>query len=289
MGVRRLLPPSRPVMNRLVGSVRHPLAVATLSAIGIAVAATATALGSGSRPSITVRVDDKRITAPRHTPAGYVDVHIVTSGKAHHHLAFWHLNRGVTAKHFVAVVKRPNGDPFKFATAVGGNAPMLAGHLDTTMRLLPGTIVFADIVEGPTTRIASFRVVGRPVATKPPVSIGTITNRNYRFVLPSGFGRPGVYRFTNADAVAHDGVIYRLARGKTASDLVRWLQRGGKGHPPVNFARPYGGPGVIGGHWTSWFTLPKLAPGDYVLGCFLTDSRGMLHAAMGMVAGFVVR
>jgi hypothetical protein len=272
-----------------MGSTRQALAAATLSAIGIAAAVAATALGSEARPSITVRVNDKQITAPRHTPAGYVDVHIVTTGKVHHHLAFWHLNRGVTAKHFVAVVKRPNGDPFKLATAVGGNAPMLAGRLDTTMRLLPGTIVLADIVEGPTTRIASFRVVGRPVATRPPASIGTIANRNYRFVLPHHFGRPGVYRFTNADTVAHDGVIYRLAAGKTASDLVRWLQRGGKGRPPVKFDRPYGGPGAIGGHWTSWFTLPKLAPGHYVLGCFLTDSHGMLHATMGMVAGFVVR
>jgi hypothetical protein len=261
----------------------HALAALGLGKTGAAVAALASA-----RPSITVRVDDSRITSPARMPAGYVDVHIVTSGKIHHHLAFWHLNPGVTVKLFTRALKSPKG-PFELGTAVGGNGPMLAGHLATTMRLLPGTVVFADIVDGPTTRIASFQVTGPPVSTEPPAAVRTIVNRSFRFVLPARFGRPGVYRFTNSDPVAHDGVIYPLLKGKTAADLVRWLRGGGKGRAPVDFARPLGGPGVIGAHWTSWFTLPRLAPGRYVLGCFLPDDRGVLHAAMGMVAGFEVR
>ena len=261
----------------------HSLASQVTGKTGVAVPA-----GASDRPSITVRVDDRRITSPSRMPAGYVDIHIVTSGSVHHHLAFWHLNPGVTLKRFKAALKSPKG-PFQLGTAVGGNAPMLAGNLDTTMHLLPGTVVFADIVEGPTTRVASFQVAGPPVSTHPPAAVGTIVNRAFRFVLPARFGRPGIYRFTNSDAVAHDGVIYALLKGKTAADLVRWLRGGGKGRPPVAFARPLGGPGVIGAHWTSWFTLRKLAPGRYVLGCFLPDDRGILHAAMGMVAGFEVR
>ena len=274
-------------MKTLVKTITFAVAVATLAALEAG--ASATVLPSASaRPSITVRVDDHRITAPTRMPAGYVDIHIVTSGKVHHHLAFWHLNRGVTAKRFIRVLKRPNGDPFKLGTAIGGNGPMLAGRLDTAMRLVPGRVVVADIVEGPTTRFASFQVVGAPVSTQPPAAVGTIVNRSYRFVLPAHFGRPGVYRFTNPDPVAHDGAIFPLVKGKHAADLVRWLQGGGKGRPPVVFSRPLGGPGVIGAHWTSWFRLPKLAPGRYVLGCFLPAKDGMLHAAMGMVAEFKV-
>jgi hypothetical protein len=220
-------------------------------------------------------------------PPGYVDIRIVTSGKVHHHLAFWHLNPGVTVKRFTRALQSPKG-PFDLGTAIGGNGPMLAGQLDTTMRLLPGIVVLADIVDGPTTRIASFQVTGSPVSTQPPASVGTIDNRGFRFVLPARFGRPGVYRFTNSDPVAHDGAIYPLRKGKTAADLVRWFRGGGKGRPPVDFARPLGGPGVIGAKWTSWFTLRRLAPGRYVLGCFLPGDHGMLHAAMGMVAGFEV-
>jgi hypothetical protein len=265
----------------------------TIVAVALVAASTATSAPSlvartSDRPSITIRVDDNRITAPRQVPAGYVDIHIVTSGKVHHHLAFWHLNPGVTVKRFIRALNSPKG-PFELGTAVGGNAPMLAGRLDTTMRLLPGTFVFADIVDGPTTRIASFKVAGPPASTQAPAAVGTIVNQSYRFDLPKRFGRPGVYRFTNVDPVAHDAVIYPLRQGKTATDLVRWFRAGGNGRPPVVFERPLGGPGVTGAQWTSWFTLPKLAPGRYVLGCFLPDDHGMPHAAMGMVAGFAVR
>lgn len=247
----------------------------------------ADAARTSARPSITVRVNDSRITSPLRMPAGYVDIHIITSGKVHHHLAFWHLNPGVTLKRFTGALNSPKG-PFRLSTPIGGNGPMLAGRLDTTMLLLPGTVVVADIVDGPTTRIASIQIAGPPISSQPPTAVGTIVNRSFRFVLPASFGQQGVYRFTNRDPVAHDGVIYSLLKRETAADLVRWLRSGGKGRPPVAFARPLGGPGVIGAHWTSWFTLPKLAPGRYVLGCFLPDDRGTLHAAMGMVAEFEV-
>jgi hypothetical protein len=259
-----------------------PLLVAIL-----AVALVATHRASSARPSITVRVDDRRITSPSRWPAGYVDVHIITAGKVHHHLAFWQLNQGVTVKRFISALNSPSG-PFTIGRAVGGNGPMLAGRIDVTMHLVPGTVVFADIVEGPTTRIASFQVSGQPVSTKPPAALGTIVNRGFRFELPPQFGRPGVYRFTNSDPVAHDGAIFRLRKGQTAAGLVRWFRAGRQGRPPAVFERPLGGPGVIGAHWTSWFTLPRLAPGHYVLGCFLPDDRGVLHADMGMVAGFEV-
>jgi hypothetical protein len=243
---------------------------------------------AASRPSVTVRVDDKRISGPARTPAGYVDFHIVTAGQQHHHLAFWHLDPGVTSRRFIKVLKQPNGDPFKLGTAIGGNGPMLGGRFETTMRLVAGTVVFADIVEGPTTRIGSFRVTGPPVSNRPPRDIGTVVNRNFRFELPADFGRPGVYRFTNPDPVAHDGAIFPLVKGKTAADVVQWMQSGGKGPPPALFDKPNGGPGAIGARWTSWFTLPKLPRGRYVLACFLPTDDGVLHAEIGMVADFAV-
>lgn len=274
-------------MRTLTTTITLAIGAVAIASIGTGSAATALS-PAAARPSVTVRVDDKRISAPARMPAGYVDIHIVTSGKVHHHLAFWLLNRGVTAKRFIRVLKAPNGDPFKLSKAIGGNGPMLAGRLDTTMRLVRGTVVIADIVEGPTTRFARFRVRGPAVSTRPPAALGTIVNRSYRFFLPPHFGRPGVYRFTNPDSRAHDGAIFPLHKGKTAADLIRWMRGGGKGRSPANFGKPLGGPGVIGAHWTSWFRLPKLPPGRYVLGCFLPDPGGTLHAADGMVAGFAV-
>jgi hypothetical protein len=271
-------------MVALAGAVLFAALAASLTGCG-----DADEHGSVPRPSITVHVDDTRISAPARVPAGDVDVHIVTSGKVQHHLAFWHLNDGVTLPRFVHETKLPNGDPFKLGTAVGGNAPMLAGRFDTTMKLVPGRVVVADIVDGPTTRFANFAVVGPERSTQPPAAVGTIDNRDRRFDLPADFGRPGVYRFTNSDPVPHDGVIYSLAKGETANDLVGFLRSGGKGRPPVDFESPLGGPGVTAAHWSSSFKLPKLPPGRYVMACFLPDpGSNVPHAAEGMAAGFVV-
>jgi len=262
-----------------------------IAAIVIAAAFTAgaPARGQAPRPAITVRVDDTQITSPTRVPAGLVDVRIVTSGEVNHHLAFWHLNRGVTTQRFLRVLKRPNGNPFAIATGIGGNGLMPAGSTIATMRMVPGTVVLADIVEGATTEIASFEVSGKPVSTRAPHSLGTIVNKQFRFVMPVGFGRPGIYRFTNVDPTAHDGTIFRLPPGTSASDVVSWFAHGAKGAPPIDFSKPLGGPGAIGAHWTSWFTLPKLPPGRYLFGCFLPDDRGTLHIAMGMAADFVVQ
>jgi hypothetical protein len=203
----------------------------------VAVALVAAGSAASARPTVTVRVADSRIASPSRWPAGYVDVHIITSGKAHHHLAFWHFNPGVTVKRFITALNSPKG-PFELGTAVGGNAPMLAGHLDVTMHLVPGTVVFADIVDGPTTRIATFQVSGPPASSDPPAALGTIDNRAFRFVLPAHVGRPGVYRFTNSDPVAHDGAIYRLRKGQTAAGIVRWFRAGGKAaRPPFSRGR----------------------------------------------------
>lgn len=263
--------------------------LAAVALTGAAIAQNTPAKSGVGRPSVTIRVDDKRITSPTRIPAGLVDVHIVTSGKVHHHLAFWHLHQGITKARFIRELKKPNGDPFAIATCIGGNGPMLAQTVVATMRMVPGTVVFADIVDGPTTEIASFNVSGAPVSTKVPHALGTIVNKGFRFVMPANFGKPGVYRFTNVDSTAHDGAIFRLKPGKRAIDVVSWFQHGAKGAPPVDFAVPLGGPGAIGARWTSWFTLPKLPPGRYLFGCFLPDSMGMLHIAMGMAADFVVK
>lgn len=250
----------------------------------VAVALVTAGSATSARFAVTVRVDDSGITSPSRWPAGYVHVHIITAGKAHHHLAFWHLNLGVTVTRFISALDSPKG-PFRLGTAVGGNGPMLAGHLDVTMHLVPGTVVFADIVEGPTTRIARFQVAGAPVSADPPAALGTIVNRGVRFELPAHFGRPGVYRFTNSDPVAHDGAIFRLRNGQTAAGLVRWFRGGGKGRSPAVFSKPLGGPGVIGAHWKSWFTLPRLAPGHNVLGASFRMTAGCDHDSRSISEG----
>jgi hypothetical protein len=249
----------------------------------VAVALVATDSSSSARPSITVRVDDSRLTAPSRSPAGYVGFRIITAGRVHHHLTVWQLNPGVTVRRFVTALHEPNG-PITLGTAVGGNGPMLAGRIHVTLHLVAGLVVVTDTVDAPMMRIARFQVSGPPVSTDPPPALGTIVNQGSRLKLPPYFGRPGVYRFGSNDPVAHNGTIFRLPGGKTAAGLVRWF-RAGRQAPASS-----SGPGVISAHRTGCFTLPRLAPGHYILGCFLflPDDRGELYADLGMVGGFEV-
>jgi hypothetical protein len=60
-------------------SLTAPLAA--LIALGSGGAMGAAAPVFAPRPSVTIHVDDRRIAAPARMPAGYVDIHIVTSGK----------------------------------------------------------------------------------------------------------------------------------------------------------------------------------------------------------------
>ncbi len=48
-----------------------------------AVALVAAGSATSARPTVTVRVDDSRITSPSRWPAGYVGVRIITARPAH--------------------------------------------------------------------------------------------------------------------------------------------------------------------------------------------------------------
>jgi hypothetical protein len=124
-------------------------------------------------------------------------------------------------------------------------------------------------------------------ATSPPASLGTIIAKaEYDFVLPPGFGKPGIFAFHNTDTKPHDFVIVSLAPGKHANEIISWAKAGKHTPPPIT--GEFGGAGALSGHLTSWFKVPKLAPGTYALICFFPDSHGVPHAAHGMVSEFTV-
>jgi len=52
-------------------------------------------------------------------------------------------------------------------------------------------------------------------------------------------------------------------------------------------ATPSGGPGFLGGNRTGWTTM-NLAPGTYILECYIMDADGIFHSAHGMLERLVV-
>jgi hypothetical protein len=107
---------------------------------------------------------------------------------------------------------------------------------------------------------------------------------DYAFETPTALtAGQHMIRVENSASQAHEVFVVRLAPGKTAKDLVNWVEKM-QGPPP---AEPMGGVTGLatGGH--AFFPV-KFEPGStYALLCFLPDAKdGKPHVAHGMVKEF---
>jgi len=258
--------------------------------LGILAAGGVASAGAGGGSSITARIDDRTVHFSPALHAGFVRLHIVSTGSTPHHLLIWQLHPSVSFKQFDRVDASQSGNPFKLATVIGGNGPLVPGHsMDIWIHVAKGRVAIDDIRSGGVTgfhRDLTVRRSGQNAAQ--PTALGTVAAvPGDRFRLPRGFGRPGVWRFANRDNETHEATVGRLAPGKTVADLISWAKQGKNGPPPLSGSA--GGFGALGGHAHAWFTIGHLAPGHYALVCFIPGPDGMPHVAMGMAAGFTVR
>ncbi len=248
-----------------------------------------TSAGAGAGSLITARIDDRTVHFSPALHAGFVQLHIVSTGNTPHHLLFWQLHRRVSFKQFDRVDASQNGNPFPLATLVGGNGQLAPGHtMDIWIHVAQGRIAIDDIPGGPGPGFhLDVPTHSSGQNAKQPKTLGTVAavhGDHYR--LPPGFGRPGVWKFANRDNTPQEAMIIGLAAGKTAADVVSWVQHGKKGPPPISGAD--GGFGALGGHSHAWFTIGRLPPGHYAVVSFIPGPSGVPQVAMGMAAGFTV-
>lgn len=245
--------------------------------------------GAGGTGLITARIDERTVHFSPALRAGFVQLHLVSTGVEPHHLLFWQLHHGVSFKRFDRIDASQNGNPFKHAKLVGGNGQLAPGQsMDIWIHVAKGRIAIDDIPagHGPGFHLdVPIRSSGQNA--RQPKALGTVAalpGDHYR--LPPGFGRPGVWKFTNQDNTPQEAMIIGLAPGKTAADVVSWVKHGKKGPPPISGAD--GGFGALGGHAHAWFTIGHLAPGHYAVVSFIPGPNGVPQVAMGMAAGFTV-
>ncbi len=263
--------------------------VITIGLGGLALGALASA-GTSPGSLIKARIDERTVRFSPALHAGFVQLHIVSTGIEPHHLLFWQLHRGISFKQFDKVDASQNGNPLKLATVVGGNGQLAPGQtMDIWIHITKGRVAIDDHPAGPGHgfhRDLSIRSSGRSAARpKALATVAALPGDHYR--LPPGFGRPGVWMFANRDNVPQEADIVRLAPGKTVADVVSWAKHGEKGPPPIRGAE--GGMGGLGGHSHAWFTIGHLPPGNYAVVSFIPGPNGVPHVAMGMAAGFTVR
>jgi hypothetical protein len=129
-----------------------------------------------------------------------------------------------------------------------------------------------------------------------------------RSASPNGTGPPGVItwdafdyayaapdtlpagvvtiRMTNRGEEPHHGQLLRLNDGVSFDQFVAALQQEGEG--ALRLTTPEGGPALIDPARTDEVTL-DLAPGSYVLACFVPSPDGVPHLAKGMIKPLEVR
>ena len=112
----------------------------------------------------------------------------------------------------------------------------------------------------------------------------TIMAKDFEFAAPDQI-EGGLVTITleNQGKEPHMAQIARLAEGKTVADVQAAFAKGPEGEQELlSILEVAGGPNTVdpGGHQE---VTVKLAPGHYLLLCFVTGADGVPHAAKGMI------
>jgi hypothetical protein len=244
---------------------------------------------------VSVVATDYAFSMPDTLPAGATTFHLVNRGRELHHLYLARLPRGKTAADVVAAFKA-GGAPPSWATDVGGpnGADPGTTSLAATVPLTPGHYAALCIVPGPDGVPHVMKGMYRDLVVTPatqPARLDLtpartiITLTDYAFQSSARL-TAGVHRVLvrNAGMQSHELELARLLPGKTPADLAAWAERMA-GPPPARFL---GGISPLGPGRENELTL-KLAPGHYVMLCFVPDAKDHKpHVAHGMVHDFVI-
>ena len=265
--------------------------IAAIGALTLPVLLSAYSEGPNKGPipeTITVTANDYAFEAPYWVSAGAVTLKLVNKGKEFHHIWLLRIDHDKTAADFIEALKAGHGNFPVWARDVGGpNAPAPGGEANATVELEPGTYLLAcaipsadgvpHVMKG---MVRTMIVTKSPRRAAVPRSDVTMTLRDYNFTLsaPLTAGRR-VIDVRNYGRQAHEIELVKLAPGKSAEDVVRWIEKP-VGAPP---GRPLGGVSPLASGGRSQFSA-DLEPGRYALICFLPDlADGKPHFMHGMM------
>lgn len=278
-----------------------PIVAAVLAIAGCSVkeAPNETAADSAVAPTttaaaneVTITATDYKFDAPSEIPAGLTNMRMVDNGKEIHHATLIKLEEGKTFDDLMAGIKnmKPGTPPPGWVIPAGGpNAVTPGSTSELTMVLEPGNyaiVCFIPDAKG-VPHVAhgmSKALTVTPNAnanmTEPTADI-TVTMSDYKwdFSQPLTAGRHTIKLIT-APGQPHEFTLFQLTPGKTAPDILKFVESGMRGSPP---ARPIGGVAGVAANRASYYTV-DIQPGDYAIICFLEDAKdGKPHFVHGMV------
>lgn len=254
-------------------------------------------------PTLDVVATDFAFTAPDTVPAGRTRLRLINRGREVHILEIARLDDGHTADELAAHLAARRPLP-AWATFVGGplaqptGAPAGGGSSDdlaVTVALVPGRYALLCPVPSPGDhRAHMLKGMARTlVVTAPGRGPEVARDRrparvvldDFGFVLEPAWraGREEV-RVENRAVQPHELVVFRLAPGMHAADVVQWA-RTLAGPPPGALVA---GTTALGRGQAVTLAL-SLARGAYALLCFLPDATdGRSHVQHGMTREITV-
>ena len=278
-------------MNRklLLGVLAGSLMLA-----GVAPFTTADAQKRPKMNSVTITAHDFGFTAPRRIPSGLAHIRFINNGATLHHAQLIRFMGGHTVKDYLAALK-PDAPPPSWAIDVGGpNAMPPHGELAVIESLEPGNygiVCFVDVpdhVPHIMKGMSRDLTVTRAGGNNSPLPEGDLSvelvDYNFKWSAPVTAGAHRITVTTNAPQV-HELTVIRLEPGKSANDVLAWLEKM-EGPPPGQLIG--GVAGLKSGKSVSVGLV--FTPADYMLICFVPDMKdGKPHFMHGMVQQFTVK
>jgi uncharacterized cupredoxin-like copper-binding protein len=246
---------------------------------------------------VTITARDFAFDAPDTLTAGLTTIRLVNQGPDLHHVQLIRLEGG----HRLADMQKAmqaGGPPPAWARDVGGpNTPAPGAESNATLRLDAGRYALICFIPSADHVPHVMKGMGKEIVVVPPVTSAkagaampkpdlTVTLKDYGFDF-SGVVTPGRHtlRVRNAAAQSHEFFIARLEKGKTAPELIAWVDKP-EGPPP---ALPLGGTTAMATGLENDITV-DFEPGEYALICFVPDAKdGKPHFVHGMVHQLTVK
>jgi hypothetical protein len=239
---------------------------------------------------VTITFVDWAFDAPAEIPAGMVTFRAVNKGKELHHATLVKLDKGHTVAQLKAVLQAKGPSP-AWMTWYGGpqNESVVTMNLPegdyAWVCLIPGPDGIPHFVKG---MIRGMKVLPSKTITPAPKADISVSMADYTwtFSKPITRGRHVLQVLNVQGAQPHEFVVVPLAPGKTAKDMLAWVDH------PIGKAPALSVEGTAPMQaGLSNYTTINFVPGHYALFCFVPDPKdGKSHAEEhGMVKEFTVQ
>lgn len=245
---------------------------------------------------VTITATDFAYDAPATIPAGLTTLRLASQGKEMHHAQLVRLDEGHTVDNLMQAMAQggEHGGMPAWARFVGGpNVPGPSGFTEATLDLRAGAYALLCFIPSPDGVPHVMKGMVKPITVSPaqsraelPVADVSLTLSDYAYeITPEITAGSRTIRVSNAAQQPHEVVLVRLAPGKTAQDVVAWMEAQA-GPPP---GMPIGGTTLLSTGESNQI-VATFEPGEYALLCFVPDHKdGKPHVAHGMARQITVR